>query len=110
MSANSRRLRRFRTSRSDTIAALVGAIIFGAGSVPVRAACTCICVDGLNRPLCSEVTDVEPVCPPRLCPDAPRATPPLDLQRLPPTGTRSCAMEYVYNPYARRYEWRQLCQ
>jgi hypothetical protein len=91
-------------------AALLGAILYLAASTAGRAACTCICVDGLNRPLCSEVADVEPVCPPRTCPDAPRAGRPLDSLTLPPSGTRSCSMEYVYNRYAQRYEWRQLCR
>lgn len=80
------------------------------GAAPAQAACACICVDGRNQPLCSEVTDVEPVCPPKPCPDAPQTVRPLEPPKLPPTGTRSCTMEYVYNRYAGRYEWRQLCR
>jgi hypothetical protein len=110
MSANPGRFPRRRKRAAGTIAALAAAIVFAAASAPARAACACICVDGLNRPLCSEVTDVEPVCPPRVCPDAPRSTPQPAPQQLPPTGTQSCTMEYVYNRYAQRYEWRQLCR
>lgn len=91
-------------------AVLLSAVLSILASNPGRAACACICVDGQNRPLCSEVTDIEPICPPKLCPDLPGSTRPLDTQRLPPSGTRDCSMEYVYNAYAQRYEWRQLCQ
>lgn len=109
MSAAKIKSRRFEKPGIRAAALLAGALSILA-SAPGRAACTCICVDGQNRPLCSEVTDIEPICPPRLCPSAPRSTRPLDPQLLPPDGTRSCSMEYVYNPYAQRYEWRQLCQ
>ncbi len=78
-------------------------------SSAVLADCTCVCVDGLNRPLCSEVTDIEPVCPPKVCPDAPAAKP-LEPYRLPPFDARNCSMKYLYNKYAERYEWRQVCQ
>jgi len=70
--------------------------------------CSCICVDGLNRPLCSEVTDVEPVCPPKLCPETPPGKP-LEPYRLPPSDARTCSMKYLYNKYSERYEWRQVC-
>lgn len=82
----------------------------GLGGGTARADCTCVCVDGLNRPLCSDSRDAVPVCPPRVCPDTPRSTRPLDTPGLPPTGTESCSMQYVYNKYARRYEWRRLCR
>ena len=75
-----------------------------------RAACTCICVDGLNRPLCSGVNDRIPVCPPKVCPTEPPITRPLDQPRLPPAGTAFCTDEYIYNRYSQRYEWRQFCR
>jgi hypothetical protein len=112
MPAVSRQTRRCGKPRrvADRAAILLAAAVSMAGAVPARAACTCICIDGLNRPLCSEVTDVEPICPPKPCPDAPQTVRPLDPPRLPPAGKRSCAMEYVYNRYAGRYEWRQICR
>ena len=110
MNANGSPIRPPRKPAFAICAALLGAILSGAASAPGRAACACVCVDGLNRPLCSEVTDIEPQCPPRVCPDAPRSTPPLDPGQLPPTGTRNCTMEYLYNRYAQRYEWRQVCE
>ncbi len=85
------------------------AVLASLASFAAVADCTCICVDGLNRPLCSQVTDIEPVCPPKVCPDAPAAKP-LEPYRLPPFDARSCSMEYFYNKYAERYEWRQICR
>ncbi|HKJ54263.1 MAG TPA: hypothetical protein VKB27_22405 [Gammaproteobacteria bacterium] len=97
-------------NRVAPVALLLAAAVSMLYTAPARAACACICVDGQNRPLCSEVTDIEPLCPPKLCPTAPPTSRPLDPPRLPPIDTRSCAMEYVYNRYAGRYEWRQLCR
>jgi hypothetical protein len=85
-------------------------ILLGSSAAGLRADCTCVCVDGLNRPLCSDSRDSVPVCPPRMCPDDSLTTRPRDELRLPPTGTQSCSMQYVYNRYSRRYEWRQLCR
>jgi hypothetical protein len=90
--------------------ALLLLVSFAAGSGAVRADCACVCVDGMNRPLCSDSRDVVPVCPPRVCADEPRTTRPLDAPALPPTGTEACSMQYLYNKYTRRYEWRQLCR
>jgi hypothetical protein len=75
-----------------------------------HAACTCICVDGLNRPLCANLDDRKPLCPPKLCPREPSQTRPLDQPAIPPTGTKSCSREYIYNRYAQRYQWWQFCQ
>ena len=77
---------------------------------PARGACTCICVDGLNRPLCSSLTEPRPVCPPRVCPREPSVSAPLEQSGMPPVGTQSCEQEYVYNRYTQRYEWRRICQ
>ena len=76
-----------------------------------EAACNCVCVNGLNRPLCSSISDIKPVCPPRVCPQAPQSISPIDTPQLrPPTGTQSCASDYIYNRYTQRYEWRQVCE
>ena len=85
-------------------------LAFAAGGEDLRADCACVCVDGLNRPLCSDSRDPLPVCPPRVCPDTPRTSRPLDAPGLPPPGTEACSMQYVYNKYTRRYEWRRLCR
>lgn len=90
-------------------AALLLAVLGTLPSFDGRAACTCICVDGLNRPLCSQVTDIEPVCPPRVCSEAPAAKP-LEPYDLPPFDAPACSMKYLYNKYAGRYEWRQVCE
>ena len=82
----------------------------GAGNQELRADCACVCVDGLNRPLCSDSREAPPVCPPRVCPDMPRTSRPLDAPALPPQGVEACSMQYVYNKYTRRYEWRRLCR
>ncbi len=101
---NEPRLPRTR-GRVPKLLALLALLASGAG----RADCNCICVDGLNRPLCSQVSDVLPLCPPRVCPLAPAAGA-LQPPQLPPFDARSCSMEYLYNNYAARYEWRQLCR
>lgn len=75
-----------------------------------QAECTCICVNGLNRPLCASVTDRKPLCPPKFCPRQPPVTPPLEQSRTPPAGTQICSDKYIYNQYTQRYEWRQFCR
>ena len=75
-----------------------------------RAACTCVCVDGLNRPLCASAGDIRPVCPPRVCPRDPAVTRPLDQVVEPPPRDKTCNREYTYNRYSGRYEWRTLCR
>ncbi len=75
-----------------------------------HAACSCICVNGLNRPLCSSVSDLKPLCPPKVCPRVPPITRPLDQSRLPPVGTSICSSKYIYNKYNQRYEWRLFCK
>lgn len=95
--------------RAPLVAAMLLAVIAALSTATGRADCSCICIDGLNRPLCSQVTDIEPVCPPKVCADAP-ATKPLEPYRLPPFDEQSCSMKYLYNKYAGRYEWRQVCR
>ena len=87
---------------------LVALSLLAAG--PLHADCACVCIDGRNRPLCSSVTEIEPLCPPRFCPDQPRRVRPLDSPALPPAGARTCEMQYVYNRHTLRYEWRRLCR
>ena len=89
---------------------LMLAVLAAGNPGAVKADCACVCVDGLNRPLCSDSRDAIPVCPPRVCPRYPQTTRPLESLRLPPVGTESCSRQYVYNKYSRRYEWRQLCR
>ena len=81
-----------------------------ASSDSSRAACTCVCVDGLNRPLCASITDRRPVCPPKVCPREPPLARPIEQPKLPPADADSCSRKYIYNRYSQRYEWWQLCR
>ncbi|HUV21525.1 MAG TPA: hypothetical protein VMZ32_07055, partial [Gammaproteobacteria bacterium] len=92
------------------LAALLVAAVSVTHSDNSRAGCTCICVDGLNRPLCASLEERKPLCPPRVCPREPSQTRPLDQPGIPPTGATPCSREYIYNRYAQRYEWWQVCQ
>ena len=94
---------------SSTIAAAL--LLFSLpASTPADAACTCICVNGLNRPLCSSIADRKPVCPPRACPREPSISRPIDRTAEPPAGAKTCNDRYIYNRYSQAYEWRRLCR
>ncbi len=75
-----------------------------------RAGCTCVCVDGLNRPLCASASDPRPLCPPRVCPREPGVTRPLDQVVEPRPRNKNCARKYSFNRYSQRYEWLTLCR
>ena len=97
----------------STVTFLVVLLLAGVSIVNsdnARADCVCVCVDGLNRPLCASAADPRPTCPPRFCPREPSTTRPLDQPTLPPTKARTCSREYIYNRFSGRYEWWQLCR
>lgn len=87
--------------------ALFGLLVLG--STELRAGCTCVCVDGVNRPLCASITDRKPLCPPRVCPREPYTTRPLDQPGLETGDPRNCERKLVRNKYSGRYEWWKLC-
>lgn len=90
------------------LTALLGGLLL-TGADEARAGCTCVCVDGLNRPLCSSVTERKPLCPPRVCPREPAVTRPLEQSRPAPRTRQTCSREKIYNRYSKRYEWWHLC-
>jgi len=75
----------------------------------VNADCRCVCVNGEVVPLCDSTLDIEPICPPRICPQAPPSIEPISPPSIPPIGTEDCRMEQVYNEDTGRYEWKKIC-
>lgn len=73
------------------------------------AECVCTCVNGQQKAVCSNALDIQPICPPRICPIVPPSIPPIQAPTIPPIGTTDCEMKQVYNEYARKYEWKQIC-
>jgi hypothetical protein len=73
------------------------------------AACSCKCVEDVQRHICDQPGDPEPRCPQMTCPLAPVRIKPSDTHRPPPPGTYSCDHMQVYSPLSARYEWTELC-
>ena len=72
--------------------------------------CICTCVNGENVALCSDSFDIEPICPPKICPiDVPSVSP-IERPMIPPIGTDKCSYERVQNPKTGRYEWKTICR
>ena len=74
------------------------------------ARCSCECVGGNVVPICQNATDLQPICPARICPLTPPSISPLQNPSLPPLGTSNCQQQQVLNPATGRYEWRNLCR
>ena len=74
-----------------------------------KAACKCVCVDGVKQNLCSSALDIKVPCI-GIFPLKPPGIAPLPSLKLPPLGTTSCRQAQVYNSYTGRYEWRRVCQ
>ena len=75
-----------------------------------HAGCTCTCVDGEVKALCTNKLELPPLCAPRMCPTPPPQLKPLDQPQLPPLGTKACTNEQVLNPVTNKYEWRRVCK
>lgn len=75
-----------------------------------ESACVCTCVNGRNVPICEKAIDLEPICPPRVCPILTPSVEPINPVRVPPIGTSDCRMVQIYNEHTGRYEWQQVCQ
>ena len=81
--------------------------------IPATASCTCACVDGQPRPVCTNSFDMQTVCPQSVCPlvMAPVQVPQPSVTTPVVTGTQqNCADRQVYNPQTGQNEWRRLCQ
>lgn len=72
--------------------------------------CYCACVDGDVQALCSSSLDIEPICPPRICPIDTPSIKPIRPQQIPPIGTSDCDEQRVLNPLTGRYDWETVCQ
>lgn len=72
--------------------------------------CICRCVDGEMQPICSRAIDLQPICPPAICPIMPPSITPIQPLTIPPLGTTNCAPARVLNPYTHQYTWQRLCQ
>ncbi len=90
----------------------VGVLFFGVVAMPkpAESRCQCSCVNGQVVALCESTLDIEPICPPRVCPIVTPSVRPIDPPRVPPIGTKNCSSEQVYNSATGRYEWQEVCQ
>ena len=82
--------------------------LFAIITTNARADCVCRCVNGRIVPLCSNVTDTPPFCPPSTCPIT---SPPGGYSgAAPPVGTQRCFQAQVLNPNSGQYEWQTICR
>jgi hypothetical protein len=91
-------------------AAIGAALWLAAAATPAEAACSCACVDGQMRAVCSNAVELAPICPPAICPIAPPAVRPITAPQLPPPGASNCRQAQVMNPWTNRYEWQTVCR
>src|SRR3974390_2516841 len=82
--------------------------LFAIITTNAHADCVCRCVNGRMVPLCSNVTDTPPFCPPSTCPIT---SPPGGYSgSAPPVGTRRCFQAQVLNPNSGQYVWQTVCR
>ena len=74
------------------------------------ASCTCQCVGGHSRSVCSSAIDQPLQCSMYFCPGSGGSAKPPNIPMAPPQGASSCSQQQVLNPGTRQYEWRTLCQ
>ncbi len=93
--------------------ALVGFALVVLVPTLAAATCSCACVEGQAKPICSNRLEIPPPCPETVCPlvtPMNPPTPPLTQpQTLPPDPTERCVYRQVYNPQTGQNEWRRLC-
>ena len=75
-----------------------------------QASCSCKCVNGQVKALCSSSIDLKPICSPRVCPITPPSVKPIDTPSIPPIGTKVCTNKQVYNDATFQYEWKKVCK
>lgn len=89
--------------------ALISFAVLALLSGPASAGCSCNCVNGHVQALCSSSLDIQPICPPRICPlDAP-AIAPIQAPVIPPIGTSSCRQARVLNTFTGQYQFQTVC-
>ena len=74
-----------------------------------HAACTCRCVENIERAVCDNARDQVPVCGNNSCPVAPSGPRPAASKRTPPPGTSGCEPMREYSYIYKRYDWTELC-
>jgi hypothetical protein len=74
-----------------------------------RAACTCECIEGQERALCTSLRDEIPVCGRKACPAPPWSAKPSDSKLPPPPGTYGCEPMRVYDRLSNHHSWSELC-
>lgn len=87
------------------IAALIGIAL----PQTAWAGCTCQCVDGEMQPLCDSTIDLEPICPPAVCPIASPSIAPIQPPTLPPLGTSSCRQARLCDNFG-NCRWQEVCR
>ena len=75
-----------------------------------QASCSCKCVNGQVRAICSSSNELPPICSPRVCPLTPPKVKPIDTPSVPPIGTKRCTNKQVYNDATYQYEWKKVCE
>ena len=74
--------------------------------------CSCECVSGSVRPVCSKPPKIMPICPPRIC-EPSRAKVPIPRKFVPPPPRikpSNCQQRRVKNPNTNQYIWRTICR
>ncbi len=83
-----------------------------AANARVEAACSCQCVDGANRPVCTSPLDINvQICPTGTCkPTTGVPHPSVSHPSLDPVGASSCQQQQVLNTRTQQYEQQRLCR
>lgn len=75
-----------------------------------HASCNCQCVNGVVVLICTSPLDMQPICPPTICPMVTPSIQPINPLVIPPIGTTHCQQMQVADPKTGMYEWRTICQ
>lgn len=81
-----------------------------AAATPAAAACVCLCQEGRSQPVCDDIADAPPVCPPRACTVEQPLAGPAPEGRIRPLGRASCALTRVYDGASGDFQWIRLCK
>lgn len=98
-----------RAMRAALLAAAV-LVALAALSGAAGAACVCRCLGGKAQAVCSNSTDIPPLCSSTVCPMSPPRVSPMDAAKPKPMVKPGCKIRQVYNPDTGRHEWGQICQ
>lgn len=89
--------------------AFLSALVLASFPLLSEASCVCRCVNGQVQAMCTNATEVPPVCGPEVCPVTPPTIEPIAAPQLRPLGTSECHEAQVLNPYSHQYEWKRVC-